>query len=269
MSHARDKLPKEFADYIHATLKKYDDKNPNEISLKARIERVLTNPQMQEAYFKLLKQNADVILLTGYNDKIRLHDSITGFNPDKFEVPNNAKQRKAFLKIEKYCQGILDAFAELGSQDNKNEAELDIQDNREMANRKLKATYSGFYLLAQSVNRAVNKAIKTSDMVGHTQYHLIHSLIEEIGQSDADILQVINLLKNTCIAAKAAPKMPLPTKLEMKRPDIQDLATDLSAYLRMHYKKPFHEVVATTVNIALNLDKKSITADWVRKLAKP
>ena len=64
--------------------------------------------------------------------------------------------------------------------------------------------------------------------------------------------------------------MPDPIKICGKqRPDIVHLATDLAAYVRMHYKKPLHEVVATTVNVALNLNTRAVTADWVRKVAKP
>ncbi len=244
---------KEVRDYFNDTI----GKHPSDNSV-LRFKKVFNNILIKQVCEDLLKINPSPNLLIGYLDKLRLHEAVMPLAQiDIYNIPSNATQTNAFKKIAKSCQDILDTFATISK-------EKVIEVDGEPQN--IKALQSGFELLELAINRAIKANVDDPES-DFKDYYAIQSRLREVQQS-VNMIDIIELLQHAANMAAKAPKMPLPTKLNA-RADIVDLATHLSAYVRMHYKKPLHEVVATTVNVALNLHDNAISADWVRKVAKP
>ena len=234
------------------------NKHPSDSSV-IRFHEILKNKELKKVCEDLLKINPSSDLLIGYLEKLRLHDAVMPLAQiDIYDVPSNATQRNAFKKVAKSCQDALDAFATISK-----EKVIEVDGKPQ----KIKVLQSGFELLELAINRAI-KASVIEPNSGFTDFYATQTRLEEVQQS-LNMIGIIELLQQAANTAAKAPKIPLPTKLNARRPDIVDLATHLSAYVRMHYKKPLHQIVATTVNVALNLHDKAISADWVRKVARP
>lgn len=261
MSNLPKPLPKEkykeLIKGVNAYFKNVFDKHPSDKSV-LRLRKTLNNILIKQVCKDLLKIKPSSDLLIGYLEKLRLHEAVMPLAQiDIYNVPSNATQANAFKKIAKSCQDILDAIASISK-----EKVVEIEGEQQ----NIKALQSGFELLELAINRAIKASVGELKS-GFADYYAIQSRLEEAQQS-VNMMDIIQLLKNAADIAAKAPKMPLPIKLNA-RPDIVDLATHLSAYVRMHYKKPLHQVIATTVNVALNLKENAISADWVRKVAKP
>lgn len=232
--------------------------NHSSDSFVVRFQKILNNIEIKKVCADLIKINPYSDLLIGYLEKLRLHDAVMPLAQiDIYDVPTNASQANALKKVVKSCQDILDTFATISR-----EKIIEVGGEPQA----IKILQSGFELLELAINRSI-KASVNEPKSRFSEYYSMQSKLEEVQQS-VNMIEIIQLLKNAADIAAKAPKIPLPTKLNA-RSDIVHLATDLSAYLRMHYKKPLHQVVATTVNVALNLHDNSISADWVRKVCKP
>lgn len=232
--------------------------NHSSDSFVIRFQDILNNIEIKQVCADLIKTNPCSDLLIGYLEKLRLHDAVMPLaHIDIYDVPSNATQKNAFKKAAKLCQDILDNFAAISK-----EKIIEVHGEPQA----IKILQSGFELLELAINRAI-KASVNEPKSEFSDYCAVQSRLREV-QESVNMIDVIRLLQHAANIAAKAPKIPLPTKLNA-RSDIVHLATDLSAYLRMHYKKPLHQVVATTVNVALNLHDNSISADWVRKVCKP
>lgn len=213
-------------------------------SMERSLRQLVTDHDMIKVWKSLKTQSSNSQQLIDYLEYVRLHSAVMGWSTDLLNVSGDAIQRKVFSKVASSCETLLTDLGKL-SQDYESK--------------------EGWELLGQALQRIECSAAKAGDANRLVAIANVQARLQEIQQT-SNVVEFFELIRQAALLAVDAPSMHLPRKRDGVRANIVWLATDISKYVQYHFHKPLHEVVASTVNVVLNLHDEPITADSVRKL---
>lgn len=239
MSKLPDWLPVEVASHVKKRL------NTGGLGAgKEPLCRLAYDPEMAKVWKTLRLLSNSPQPLIEYLEYVRLHPVVMGWPSDLLNVPGDAIQREMFGKIISSCETALNALKELSYKSN---------------------PQAGWELLEQAVQRNGRFAAETGDArkleaIANFQGHL-----QEI-QKSSNVVEILEAIRLAALLAYDAPDMYLPRKRDSLKANRVFLAQDLSRYVQHHFHKPLHAVVASSVNVALDIQDNPFSADSVRKL---
>ena len=96
------------------------------------------------------------------------------------------------------------------------------------------------------------------------------SLREDLEQThEFSLAAQLRALAAAAQLAAATPPQAGPRKQKAQNAARTAYVQDLSTFVRLRFGKPFHQAIATTVNISLALYDDPVSADLVRRLSEP
>ena len=209
------------------------------------VQRLVYDQSMKKVWGTLQDKTSDVSELVAFLEFVRLHPVVLEWPSDFLNVPGDALQRQLFAQVAASSASALEALSKVSNTND---------------------PFLGWDLLEQAIRRSELFAAEHGMYDKHEAIANFRSRLQEVQESSG----VVDFLKMICLAANAAgdaPAMPLPRKRDSLRSSVVFLAMEISIYVREHFRKPLHEIVALTVNAALDLqDEEAISADYVSKL---
>lgn len=241
MSKYPDWLPTEIASHVQTLIH-----TGGLGAAKATMEGLASHPEMKKVWQALQPLSNTPQQLVDYFDTVRLHPVVNGWPTDILNVPGDAVQRELFSKIRASCDVTLNALKGLSHK------------NDPMA---------GWGIVEQAIQRSERRAAQLGDTSKLEATVNFRGHLQTI-QASSTIPEILEAIKLAAALAYDAPDMNLPRRRDSLKAARVLLAQDLSHYVRHHFRKPLHDVVATTVNVALNLGDDAISAESVRKLKR-
>lgn len=239
MSKLPDWLPIEVAFHVQKLL------NTGGLGVaKEPLFRLASDPEMAKVWWALQLLSKNPQQLIEYLEYVRLHPIVMGWPSDLLNVPGDAIQREMFGKIASSCETALNALKELSYKNN---------------------PQTGWVLLERAVQRNERLAAESGDARKLEAITNFQDHLQEI-QKSSNAVEILEAIRLAALLAGDAPDMYLPRKRDSLKADRVLLAQDLSRYVQYHFHKPLHAVVASTINVALNLHEETLTPDAVRKL---
>jgi hypothetical protein len=201
---------------------------------------------MQRVWNTLSHAAPDNAALVEFLDQVRLHSTVLGPGSSRPAL-SPAQQRKAFRAIARHAALLLKELQDLAGPNGHAESGL------------------------AELESALRRAAGTSASEGWNAV-LVQalSLREDLEQTEEVSLVVqLRALTNAAQLAAATPPPPGPRKREAKNAQRTAYVQDLCSFVRLRFGKPFHQAIATTVNISLGLYDDPVSADLVRRLCAP
>lgn len=206
--------------------------------------RLVSDHTMAPVWKALEAQSSTPQQLVDYLEYVRLHQAVMGWPANFLDVSGDAIQRRVFNNVALSCEALLRELEKINPD---------------------QEAQGGWGLLEQALQRSELLAAKNCDVNKLEVLVNVQALLQEIQQT-SNVVEIFDVIRQAALLAVDAPNMHLPRKRDAVRANIVLLARDVSKYVQYHFRKPLHEVVASTVNAALNLHDEAITADSVRKL---
>ena len=213
---------------------------------KARLLALTCDPGMQRVWCTLSRATPDDAALVEFLDQVRLHASVQGLG-SAWPALSPAQQRKAFRTIAQHASLLLKELEHLAGPNG--QAESGLAELEAALRRAAGASAS------KSWNAALVGALWLRENLEQTE--------------EVSLVAQLRALVEAAQMAAATPAAPGPRKRKAGSAARTAYVQDLASFVRLRFGKPFHQAVATTVNISLALYDDQVSADLVRRLSEP
>ena len=127
---------------------------------------------------------------------------------------------------------------------------------------------AGLNRLLRALHRAELDAAKKQDGFALQILASVRRYLADVNRKTG-LIKVLGMLLSAFDAAAHAPPPPGPRKKGEINAARTAYIQELSSFVRHHFKKPLHQIVASTTNVAFGKYNNSVTPDLVRKLTAP
>ena len=212
---------------------------------KARLLALTSDPGMQKVWKALCKAAPEDTALVEFLDQARLHYTL--LYPSPWHALSPAQQRKSFGAIAKHATALLRELEHLAGPNG--HAESGLAELESALRRAAGASAS------QGLNTDLIRALSLREDLEPTE--------------EASLAEQLRALAEAAQMAAATPPPPGPRKLKAQNAARTAYIQDLSRFVQSRFREPFHEAVATTVNVSLGLYENPVNADLVRHVIDP
>lgn len=199
--------------------------------LQNQLIRLASLEEMQHVWASLDNTKTDPELLIDFIEYVRLHPLV--MYPELLTNSQTLSEQRKYLKsIIKHSQSLLDNLAMLGG----------IKDCPELGVNNISPAWA---LISMK-----------------------HLTLDDVEYPASEFTTHLTVLQEAAtLTLNASPKRSSNKPGAKNAKQIQ-LIKDISRFIHEHFQRPLNQVVATTVNVVLDLPSDQVTEDSVRKLTK-